>query len=175
MTSIPKDVFESDTKDVSDSQIEDIKQLESSDAENAYHVDINEGFDSVALKKTLRKVDFRVLPVLMAMYCVSQMDRSNLSLARAANNSAMAKDLGLTIGQRYSLVTLAFFPPYIALEIPVRQGSDDLTAVPARSPPLRSSYLAWRCHYRLGLRHARYGLQQDVARACWSPCGPWRF
>lgn len=32
----------------------------------------------------------------------------------------MNKDLGLTIGSRYSIVTLVFFIPYIILEVPVR-------------------------------------------------------
>jgi hypothetical protein len=48
------------------------------------------------------------------------MDRANLSLARAANNNQMVKDLLLHIGDRYSIATLAFFIPYIILEVPVR-------------------------------------------------------
>lgn len=47
------------------------------------------------------------------------MDRANLALARAANKGQMNKDLGLNIGQRYSIATLAFFIPYIILEVPV--------------------------------------------------------
>lgn len=133
--------------DEKDNYLEDVKHVEHNDVERmsdqppyaVQEVDMDEGFDAQALKKTLRKVDWRVscialnktltpiqvLPVLMAMYTVSQMDRGNLSLARAANNKAMSKDLGLTIGQRYSVITLAFFPPYIAIEIPVSTPVED--------------------------------------------------
>jgi len=88
------------------------------DRETGYN-DIDYGFDPAELKKTIRKVDMRLIPILCAMYFVSQCDRTNLGQARAANNKAMEKDLDLLHGNnRYGLITLMFFIPYIILEIP---------------------------------------------------------
>lgn len=53
------------------------------------------------------------------MYCVSLIDRTNLSLARQANDIYMDTELGTNIGDRYSMITIFFFPPYILLELPV--------------------------------------------------------
>jgi len=81
-------------------------------------VDIDEGYDPKWIKSTVRKIDWRLIPPLIAMYCISSIDRKNVSLARAANNEAMQYelDLGTT---RYNIVTLVFFPTYIIFEIPV--------------------------------------------------------
>jgi sugar phosphate permease len=65
-------------------------------------------------KKILRKVDYRLIPVLGCMYCVSLMDRTNLGVAMVAG---MGVDLKLT-GERYSLVVLLFFITYVALQPP---------------------------------------------------------
>lgn len=85
-------------------------------------VDIDEGFDPEFVKRTMRKVDWRLIPILSLMYLVSAIDRANLSLARAANDKQMDKDLHLSVGQRYSIVTLLFFIPYIILEVPSQAG-----------------------------------------------------
>lgn len=82
------------------------------------HIEPDYGYDPVMLKKIVRKIDLRLIPILSAMYCISLIDRTNLSLARAANNGAMHIALGLHIGQRYSIATLVFFVPYIILEVP---------------------------------------------------------
>lgn len=60
--------------------------------------DLDEGFDPAEVKRTLRKVDGRLIPILIAMYFISQCDRSNLGQARAANNQAMQTDLKLNEG-----------------------------------------------------------------------------
>jgi hypothetical protein len=65
-------------------------------------------------KKILRKVDYRLIPVLGCMYCVSLMDRTNLGVAMVAG---MGVDLKLT-GERYSLIVLLFFITYVALQPP---------------------------------------------------------
>ncbi|GAA5881185.1 hypothetical protein JCM16303_004834 [Sporobolomyces ruberrimus] len=66
-------------------------------------------------KKTIRKVDLRLLIILSAIYAVSLIDRTNISVARVAG---MAKALQLTVGERYSIITLVFFVPYIIFELP---------------------------------------------------------
>ncbi|KAF2711769.1 MFS general substrate transporter [Pleomassaria siparia CBS 279.74] len=63
-------------------------------------------------KKIIRKIDFRLVPTLGIMFCVSLMDRTNLGVAKVAG---MGNDLSLT-GTRYSLVVLLFFITYIALQ-----------------------------------------------------------
>ncbi|POY70887.1 hypothetical protein BMF94_6064 [Rhodotorula taiwanensis] len=62
-----------------------------------------------------RKIDLRLIPILAALYCISLIDRTNISVARVAG---MAKDLKLTVGERYSIVTCVFFVPYIIFELP---------------------------------------------------------
>ncbi|KAI4635438.1 uncharacterized protein J4E88_004903 [Alternaria novae-zelandiae] len=65
-------------------------------------------------KKIVRKVDFRLIPTLGCMYCVSLMDRTNLGVAMVAG---MGVDLKLT-GERYSIIVLLFFITYVALQPP---------------------------------------------------------
>ena len=65
-------------------------------------------------KKIIRKVDFRLIPTLGCMYCVSLMDRTNLGVAMVAG---MGVDLKLT-SERYSLIVLLFFITYVALQPP---------------------------------------------------------
>lgn len=66
-------------------------------------------------KKTIRTVDIRLLIILSAIYAVSLIDRTNISVARVAG---MATALKLTVGERYSIITLVFFVPYIIFELP---------------------------------------------------------
>jgi uncharacterized membrane protein (DUF485 family) len=51
------------------------------------------------------------------MYCISSIDRKNVSLARAANGEALQKELELG-SNRYNIITLMFFIPYIIFELP---------------------------------------------------------
>ncbi|CED84101.1 Permease of the major facilitator superfamily [Phaffia rhodozyma] len=67
------------------------------------------------LRKTIRKIDLRLLPILGALYSIALIDRTNISLARVAG---MDVELELTVGNRYSIVSLMFFVPYIILELP---------------------------------------------------------
>ncbi|BEI83108.1 hypothetical protein CcaverHIS002_0309760 [Cutaneotrichosporon cavernicola] len=86
------------------------------------YADIDEGFDPKVVLAIVRKIDLRVIPVLALMYCISLIDRTNLSMARAANDKAMNKELQLDVGNHYSLATMIFFIPYIILEIPSQIG-----------------------------------------------------
>ncbi|KAJ3857615.1 major facilitator superfamily domain-containing protein, partial [Lentinula lateritia] len=60
-------------------------------------------------------IDLRVLPLLGILYSLALIDRSNLGVARIAG---MGKDLELSIGSRYSIVSCVYFIPYILLELP---------------------------------------------------------
>jgi len=77
------------------------------------HLDITH--DKAFEKKTMRKVDLRLVPILSACYAVSLIDRTNISVARVAG---MQRDLQLSVGERYSIISLLFFVPYIIFELP---------------------------------------------------------
>jgi sugar phosphate permease len=62
----------------------------------------------------MRKVDWRILPVLTLLYVLSFMDRSNIGNAKVAG---MNEDLGLT-GAQYNMVLTVFFFTYSVFEVP---------------------------------------------------------
>lgn len=66
-------------------------------------------------KRIIRRIDWRMLPILSAMYSISLIDRTNLGLALVAG---LQRDLGLGIGNRYTIVVMVFFVAYILFEIP---------------------------------------------------------
>lgn len=70
--------------------------------------------DPVEAKRIIRKIDYRLIPMLMAMYTLTFLDRVNIGNARLWNLEA---DLNMT-GYDYNIVVLVFYIPYIILEIP---------------------------------------------------------
>ncbi|TFK74582.1 MFS general substrate transporter [Pluteus cervinus] len=66
-------------------------------------------------RKTIRRVDLRLLPLLGALYAIAVIDRSNLGIARVVG---MDKALGLSLGSRYSILTAIYFIPYIIFQLP---------------------------------------------------------
>ncbi|KAH9485005.1 putative transporter C11D3.18C [Psilocybe cubensis] len=72
-------------------------------------------YDPEFVRKTLRLVDWRMLPLLGFLYSVALIDRTNLGIARAAG---MEIELKLYIGERYSIASMIYFIPYIILQIP---------------------------------------------------------
>ncbi|KAF2401836.1 MFS general substrate transporter [Trichodelitschia bisporula] len=66
-------------------------------------------------RSIIHKIDRRLISLVGLMYCVSLMDRTNLSNAAIAG---MTKELKLNVGYRYSIVTLVFFPTYVIFQIP---------------------------------------------------------
>ncbi|ESK97355.1 high-affinity nicotinic acid transporter [Moniliophthora roreri MCA 2997] len=73
------------------------------------------GESTVDEKRVLRRIDLRMLPLLGLLYSLALIDRSNLGVARIAG---MEKDLGLSIGNRYSIISCVYFVPYTLLELP---------------------------------------------------------
>lgn len=65
--------------------------------------------------KVVRKVDWRLIPILGLLYSVAGLDRVNLSNARVAG---MNEDLRFDIGNRYSIALLVFFITYFLFELP---------------------------------------------------------
>lgn len=74
-----------------------------------------ETFDEIEEKKLIRKIDWRLLPILGALYSISFIDRGNIGVARVAG---MGQDLQLQIGNRYTIILVLFFPTYFFLELP---------------------------------------------------------
>ena len=65
--------------------------------------------------RVLRKVDWRLIPILGLLYSVAGLDRVNLSNARVAG---MNQDLRFDVGDRYSIALLVFFITYFLFELP---------------------------------------------------------
>ncbi|CAK7230065.1 hypothetical protein SBRCBS47491_007460 [Sporothrix bragantina] len=71
-------------------------------------------YDDAEAKRVLRKVDYRLVPMLMLLYLICFVDKGNIGNAKVAG---MAKDLKLTDAQ-YNLALMIFFIPYCLFEIP---------------------------------------------------------
>ncbi|KIW71551.1 hypothetical protein PV04_03705 [Phialophora macrospora] len=63
----------------------------------------------------VKKLDWRVFPMLCVVFGLSLLDRTNISAAYIAG---MAVDLELTVGARYSIALLIFFVGYAIFELP---------------------------------------------------------
>ena len=50
-------------------------------------------------KKLVRKIDLRLLPMLVLMYIMNYLDRNNIASARYAGKKGMIEDLGMTSTQ----------------------------------------------------------------------------
>lgn len=75
--------------------------------------------ESRRLHAAIRKIDFRILPLLIAGYFFNILDRNNIGYARIANapNHTVDKTLNLTDFQAQTLVSV-FFITYVILEVP---------------------------------------------------------
>ncbi|GAB7340857.1 hypothetical protein MBLNU457_7218t1 [Dothideomycetes sp. NU457] len=71
--------------------------------------------DRVVLeKKLLRKIDLRLMPLMMLIYVLNYLDRNNIAAARLGT---LEKDIGLH-GNQYNTVIAIFFVGYILTQIP---------------------------------------------------------
>jgi len=99
-----------DSKHSSDLKVEDVEKT-SIDATPA----LDAHYDPAYVQKTLRMVDWRMLPLLGLLYAIALIDRTNLGIARTAG---MEIQLKLNLGERYSIASMIYFIPYILLQIP---------------------------------------------------------
>ncbi|OQU98288.1 hypothetical protein CLAIMM_04094 isoform 1 [Cladophialophora immunda] len=76
---------------------------------------VDDHYDTKFEKRVLRKIDVRLLPILGALYTISLVDRSNISVARI---SGLDEDVGLDVGNRASVALMVFFIGYVIFEIP---------------------------------------------------------
>ncbi|KAK6437774.1 hypothetical protein LTR95_006029 [Oleoguttula sp. CCFEE 5521] len=73
-----------------------------------------ESFAHLDIKKILRKIDLRLIPMLTLLYLLSFLDRGNIGNAKI---EGLAEDLNLT-GAQYNWCLTAFFFTYCAFEVP---------------------------------------------------------
>jgi hypothetical protein len=71
-------------------------------------------YDEAETRRILRKIDYRLIPLLSVLYLLAYIDRSNLGNAKIAG---MEDDLNL-YGLRYNAALTVFFVPYALLEVP---------------------------------------------------------
>ncbi|KAG2416571.1 hypothetical protein HFD88_007786 [Aspergillus terreus] len=90
--------------------IEDVNQRALS------NVDYDEEYTYAEQRKIIHRIDRRLVTITGLAYCVSLMDRTNLSMAAVAG---MTKELHLEVGTRYSLIVLMFFVPYVIFQPPM--------------------------------------------------------
>ncbi|KAH6685013.1 major facilitator superfamily domain-containing protein [Plectosphaerella plurivora] len=95
-----------------DEKVDQSTHVETADANGSNSIS---GLTLAEQKKTIRRIDIRLLPILGVMYSISLIDRTNLGLAMVAG---LQQDLGLQIGNRYTIIVMVFFVAYILFEIP---------------------------------------------------------
>lgn len=71
-------------------------------------------WDDEIEKKIMRRVDWKLIPILILMYMVSLIDRTNMPNALI---TGMGVELNF-IGNRYSIALMVFFIPYFLFELP---------------------------------------------------------
>ncbi|RVX66856.1 hypothetical protein B0A52_09586 [Exophiala mesophila] len=71
-------------------------------------------YDEKTIKKTIRRIDFVIVPVLTVFLAFCFIDRANMGLAAVAGMNA---ELGL-VGYQYSITLLLFFPGYVLFALP---------------------------------------------------------
>ncbi|KAI2626776.1 MFS general substrate transporter [Hypoxylon sp. NC1633] len=83
-------------------------------AKSQYSDVVDDEFDEQEGKKIIRRIDRRLVTLVGVLYCISLMDRTNLSAAAVAGMNTELK----LIDDRYSIVTLVFFVTYIVFQPP---------------------------------------------------------
>ncbi|EEH38746.1 hypothetical protein PAAG_08473 [Paracoccidioides lutzii Pb01] len=79
-------------------------------------IDVDSVYSYAEQRKIIHRIDRRLVSMCGLGYCISLMDRTNLSVAAIAG---MIQELRLDIGYRYSLVALVFFITYIVCQPPM--------------------------------------------------------
>ncbi|KAL8988717.1 MAG: hypothetical protein Q9177_002254 [Variospora cf. flavescens] len=85
-----------------------------------YYDPILDRYTDAEIKRIVRRIDIRLIPLCGLMYCVSLLDRTNLSNAAIAGYDSMTTELNLRTRNpdRYSVITLVFFITYVIAQPP---------------------------------------------------------
>ncbi|KAF1971632.1 MFS general substrate transporter [Bimuria novae-zelandiae CBS 107.79] len=102
--------------------VENMEDVEGSPTKSSYGVDYESEFTEREQKQIIHRIDRRLVVTVGILYCVSLMDRTNLSAAAVAGmNVELALTRPFPAGgtvSRYSVVTLVFFTTYIVFQPP---------------------------------------------------------
>ncbi|KAL3454967.1 major facilitator superfamily domain-containing protein [Aspergillus heterothallicus] len=99
--------------DIEKSSAHNVENVESAAPKAVVDVDVDEEYTYEEQRKIVHRVDRRLIVICGAAYCISLMDRTNVSAAAIAG---MTVDLELYIGFRYSIMVLVFFVTYIVFQ-----------------------------------------------------------
>ncbi|KAM0081197.1 hypothetical protein ACKRZS_006679 [Fusarium odoratissimum] len=86
------------------------------------------GYEGKTGKKVVKKIDFRLLPIMAVLYLLAHIDRGNIGNAKI---EGMDKDLDL-VGNQYNIASTIFFVPYIifgAFQYCLEEGQSEHLAV----------------------------------------------
>lgn len=72
-------------------------------------------YDGALEKKVVRKLDFRILPVIATMYLFNALDKGNISNAKT---DGIDKDLGI-VGTQWNLMLTVFYIPFVLCGLPI--------------------------------------------------------
>ena len=75
---------------------------------------VEEEFSVAEQKRIIRRIDYRLVTATGLLYCISLIDRVNMS---SANIAGMAKELQL-VGNQYNIASLVFFVTYTVFQPP---------------------------------------------------------
>ncbi|KIY01560.1 uncharacterized protein Z520_03112 [Fonsecaea multimorphosa CBS 102226] len=101
--------------------ISEQEQHDADELEQKYHIPLKAVLEShleedpKTVRKVMRKVDLRLVPMLSLLYMWAFIDRANLG---NANIAGMSEDLKTNIGNRYSVLAMIFFVGYCLVDIP---------------------------------------------------------
>jgi hypothetical protein len=98
-----------DPSDVEKTTNETVHLEHGADGKLISNAQLLDNFDPKLVKSVNRKVDWRLIPAVTAMYAVSLMDRNNLSNMVIAG---MTVDLDIVTGYGYNLSNMSFFITY---------------------------------------------------------------
>ncbi|KIX10367.1 uncharacterized protein Z518_01449 [Rhinocladiella mackenziei CBS 650.93] len=94
---------------------DETSSLSSGQKDEEIPADPNQDWSNAEERALVKKLDWRVFPMLCIVFGLSLLDRTNISAAYIAG---MAEDLELAVGARYSITLLVFFIGYAIFEIP---------------------------------------------------------
>ncbi|KAH8587437.1 retrograde regulation protein 2 [Bisporella sp. PMI_857] len=95
----------------------DLGEIERAASADTKSNEVTPEFTPAQQRKIIHRIDRRLVTTLGVLYCCSLMDRTNLSAANIAGMRAGPGSLNL-IGNRYSIIVLIFFIPYVLFQPP---------------------------------------------------------
>ncbi|KAL2848419.1 major facilitator superfamily domain-containing protein [Aspergillus pseudoustus] len=99
--------------DIEKSSTHNVENVDTAAPKAVVDIDVDEEYTYEEQRKIVHRVDRRLIIICGAAYCISLMDRTNVSAAAIAG---MTVDLELYVGFRYSIMVLVFFVTYIVFQ-----------------------------------------------------------